>query len=62
MVQFLQELIWDDGSIPYSTIIQTLSEAAANFTNVYCKGNAKCRLLTNLLDRPITNVDDFDCL
>ena len=52
---------WDDGSIPYSTIIQNLSEATANFANLYSKGNTKCRLLTDLLDRPITNLDDFGC-
>jgi len=50
---------WDDDSIPYSTIIQTLSEATENFTNQYTKGHAKCRLLTDLLDRPITNLDDL---
>ena len=60
MDRFLQGLT-DDGSIPYSTIIQTLSEATANFANLYSKGNAKCRLLTDLLHRPITNLDDFGC-
>jgi len=49
------------GFIPYSTIIQTLSEATANFTNLYSKGPAKCRLITVYLDRPITNLDDFGC-
>jgi hypothetical protein len=53
---------WDDGSIPYSTIIQTLSEATANFADLNSKGHAKCRLLTDLLDRPITNLYDFGCL
>jgi len=52
---------WDDGSIPYSTIIQTLSEATENFANLYSKGHAKCWLLTDLLDRPITNLDYFGC-
>jgi len=31
---------WDNGSIPYSTIIQTLSEATANFANLYSKAHA----------------------
>jgi len=52
---------YDDGAIPYSTIVQTLSEATANFANLFSKGVAKCRLLTDLLGRPITNLDDFGC-
>jgi len=47
--------------LTYSTIILTLSEATANFANLYSKGHAKCWLLTDLLDRPITNLDDFGC-
>ena len=46
---------------PYSMIIQTLSEATAIFSNLYSKGHAKCWLLTYLLYRPITNLDDFGC-
>ena len=52
-------IYWDDGSIPYSTIVQTLNEATANFANLYFKCHANCRLLTDLLGRPITNLDDF---
>jgi hypothetical protein len=52
---------WDDSSILYSTIIQTPSEATADFANLYCKSNVKCRLRTDLLDNPITNLDDFGC-
>jgi hypothetical protein len=52
---------WNDGSILYSSIIHTLRKATANLANLYYKGIAKCRLLTDLLDRPITNLHDFGC-
>jgi len=41
--------------------MQTVSEATANFAILYSKGNAKCRLLTDFLDRPTNNLDDFGC-
>jgi hypothetical protein len=54
-------ITWDEGSISCSTKIQTLNEAMAKFANLYTKVNAKCWLLTEFLDRPITNLDDFGC-
>jgi hypothetical protein len=53
---------WNDGSILYSTIIQTLSEATAIFANLYCKGIAKYRLLTDFFDHPVTNLENYGCL
>jgi hypothetical protein len=52
---------WNDGSALYSSLVRTLNEATANFANLYCKGIAKCRFLTDLFDCPITNLDDFGC-
>jgi hypothetical protein len=40
-------------------LYQTISESTANFANLYCKGNAKCRFLTDLFDRPITYLEEI---
>jgi hypothetical protein len=49
----------NDGSILYSSLIRTLSESTLQIYTV--KTLTKCRLLTDLLDRPIINLDDFGC-
>jgi hypothetical protein len=36
-------LTWDDGVIPYSSLVQTLQETTANFSHLYSKGDARCR-------------------
>jgi hypothetical protein len=54
-------LSWDDGFIPYSSIIQTLTEATTNFANLYWRGDAKCSYQSGLLGRPVQNFDSFGC-
>jgi hypothetical protein len=52
---------WDDGVIPYSSLVQTLQEATANFPRLYSKGDAKCRNLSTILGRSVQNLDSFGC-
>jgi hypothetical protein len=54
-------LTWDDGVIPYSSLVQTLQEATTNFPLLYSKGDAKCRNLSTLLGRSVQNLDLFGC-
>jgi hypothetical protein len=54
-------LTWDDGFIPYSSLVQTLQEATANFPHLYSKGDAKCRNLSTILGRSVQNLDSFGC-
>jgi hypothetical protein len=52
---------WDDGFIAYTALSQTLSEATTNFAHLYSKGTNRCKFLTNLLGRPVQNLDSFGC-
>jgi hypothetical protein len=54
-------LTWNDGVIPYSSLVQTLQEATANIPNLHSKGDAKCRNLSTLLGRSVQNLDSFGC-
>ena len=54
-------LTWDDGLIPYLSLFQSLTEATTNFAHLYAKGDDKCAYLTNLLGRPVQNLDSFGC-
>jgi len=54
-------ICWDDGSIAYSSLSQTLAEATANFAHLYAKGNAKCKFLSDILGQTVQNLDSFGC-
>jgi len=54
-------ICWDDGGIAYSSLFQTLAEATANFAHLYAKGTAKCKFLSDILGRPVQNLDSFGC-
>jgi hypothetical protein len=54
-------LSWEDGIIPYSSLVQTLQEATDNFPHLYSKGDAKCTNLSTLLRRSVQNLDSFGC-
>lgn len=52
---------WDDGNIPYSSIGKTVSEATANFLNLYSKDTGKCKTLSSLIHRSVQDLDAFNC-
>jgi hypothetical protein len=54
-------LSWDDGIIPYSSLVQTFSEATVNLEHLYLKGNANCMNLSTILGRSVQNLDSFGC-
>ena len=54
-------LNWDDGHIAYSELYTVVNEAVAGFAHLYAYGIAKCAFLTELLSRPILNLQDFKC-
>ena len=54
-------LIWDDGHIPYHKLSPVVKEAVAGFAHVYSFGTTKCRLVSDLLERPILDLEDFKC-
>jgi len=55
-------LNWDDGHIAYSELYTVASEAVAGFAHLYSYGVAKFAFLTELLSRPVLNMQDFNCL
>ena len=54
-------LNWEDGHLAYHDLYTVLSEAVAGFAHLYCYGITKCKFLTELLGRPILNLQDFNC-
>jgi len=54
-------LNWDDGHIPYTQLASVLSESAAGFAHLYAHGDSKCTFISQLLDRPVHNLEDFNC-
>ena len=54
-------LNWDDGHIAYNQLSTVLSEAVAGFAHIYGYGESKCRLLSQLLARPVHNLEDLKC-
>ena len=51
----------DDGHIPYNQLSSVLNEAAAGFEHLYALGDSKCTLLSQLLGRPVQNLEGFNC-
>jgi len=49
-------IFWDDGSIAYSSLFQTLVGATANFAHLYAKGTDKCKFLSDILGRPVFKI------
>ena len=55
-------LNWDDGHIPYNQFSAVLYEAVAGFAHLYGYGVCKCTLISQLLARPVHNLENFDSL
>ena len=54
------ELNWDDGHINYHELFTVASEAVGGFAHFYSYGVTKCKILAELLGRPILNLQDFN--
>ena len=54
-------LHWEDGHIAYHDLYMVVSVAVAGFAHLYCYGVTKFKFLTELLRRPILNLQDFNC-
>ena len=50
----------DDGHIPYNKLSAVLNEAVAGFAHLYAYGDSKCTLISQLLGRPVHNLEDFN--
>ena len=49
---------WEDGQIAYHELYTVASKAVAGFAHLYTYGVSKCKYLTELLGRPILNLQD----
>ena len=54
-------LNWDDGHIQYHKLSTVVMEAVVGFAHVYSFGITIFRLLFELLERPILDLEDFKC-
>jgi len=52
---------WEDGHIAYHELYTVASEAVAGFAHLYAYGVSDCKFHTELLRRPILNLQDFNC-
>jgi len=52
-------LNWADGFIPYDEVQTVLSEAVAPYDHIFARGEDKCELLRDILNRPIPNYEDL---
>ena len=54
-------LNWDDGFLLYSQVQRVLTEALAPFSHLFSRGEDKCLLLTDILNRPIHDLEALEC-
>jgi len=54
-------LNWVDRHIAYHDLYTVVSEAVAGFAQLYCYAITKCTFLSELLGRPILNLQDITC-
>ena len=52
---------WDDGHNPYTQLSSVLNEAVAGFAYLFTYVDSKCTLISQLLGRPVHNLEDFNC-
>ena len=51
----------DDGQIPHNQLSLVLNDAVAGFAHLYAYGDSKCTLISQLLGRPVHNLEDYNC-
>ena len=54
-------LKWDDGHVSYHQLSTVLSEAVASFAHPNVYGESIFKLLSQLLGRPVHNLEDVKC-
>jgi hypothetical protein len=54
-------LNWDYGHISYHKLFTVVSEAVAGIAHIYWNGVSKYKFLSELLGRPIVNVQAINC-
>jgi hypothetical protein len=52
---------WDDGIVPYNLLETALDETVARYAHLYSYGAKICQYLSDLLVRPVLNLEDFGC-
>jgi len=52
-------LNWDDGIVPYNQLETALNEIVARYAHLYSYGATKCQFLSDLLVRPVLNLEDI---
>ena len=52
-------LNWDDWIVPYNLFETALDETVAKYGHLYSYGATKCQFLSDLLGRPVLNLEDF---
>ena len=50
----------DDDHIPYHQLQTTVTEAVAGYARLYSYGIEKCRDLSNLINRLVLSIEDFN--
>jgi len=54
-------LNWDEGIVPYNLLETALNKTFARYSHLYSYSATKCQFLSDLLGRPILNLEDFGC-
>jgi len=54
-------LSWADGQLDYAKLTETIRKAVSGYAHLYAYGTAKTRFLSNLLGKPVRNLEDFKC-
>ena len=54
-------LNWDDGHIPCHKLSTVVKEAVSGFAHVYIVDVTKCRFISELLELPIFELENFKC-
>jgi hypothetical protein len=54
-------LNWDEGHISYKQFCSIMNGAVAGFAHLYEYGDSNRTLISQLVGRPVHNLEDFNC-
>ena len=57
----LHGIAWSSGKLKYEKLFAVFYDIRLMNAEVFAKGLERCRLLTNLLERIVENMDDYGC-
>ena len=57
----LHGIAWSSGKLDYEKLFAVFYDIKVMNAEVFAKGLEKCRLLTNLLEQIVENLDDYGC-